>query len=111
MPIFVGHSYSILRIKEGIKTQYGKSINLIVLRNLHGQTAPFYATNEDGNYVLTGRNEKVNEGKFSVDLMDFLRNFTSIHFVICQWNLQININLSRFIIYYVKKFFIIKYTY
>ena len=79
-PILGGHSYSILGVKEGVKTQSGKSINLIVLRNPHGQTIPFYDTNEDGNYVLTGRNEKANEGIFSVDLNDFLRNFTSIHF-------------------------------
>lgn len=80
-PILGEHSYSILRVKEDVKTQSGKSISLIVLRNPHGQTIPFYDTNEDGNYVLTGRNEKANEGIFSVDLNDFFKEFYKYTFL------------------------------
>lgn len=51
-----------------------------MLRNPHGQTIPYYEENEDGNYVLKQQNQRANEGIFSVDLNDFLRNFTSINF-------------------------------
>jgi len=76
--VFDHHAYAVMGILPNQRTQSGKTLNLIKLRNPWGHTIPHYVKNEDGKWELK-ENTQPQDGVFILDLNQIIQLFNDLH--------------------------------
>jgi len=76
--VFDHHAYAVMGILPNQRTQSGKTLNLIKLRNPWGHTIPHYVKDKDGKWELK-ENTQPQDGVFTLDLNQLIQTFDTLH--------------------------------